>query len=117
MAVITIRTSASIRERSSAIFVILTATLLIFGCTPAEPRVEDSAHPVLAAEVPTPTVNINSASVEELEKVPHIGRKLAERIVAHRETYGRFARPEELLLVRGLSEKSFREIRPLLIAE
>jgi DNA uptake protein ComE-like DNA-binding protein len=37
--------------------------------------------------------------------------------VAHRETYGRFGRPEELLLVRGMSEQSFREIRHLLRAE
>ena len=62
-------------------------------------------------------VDINSASAHELEKLPHIGETLAQRIVAFREQNGPFRRPENLLLVKGISEKKFREIRPLIKTE
>ena len=61
-------------------------------------------------------VNINSATVEELESIPGIGKSVAEKIVAHRETYGRFQRIEHLLMVRGISERKFKHISGRLIA-
>jgi competence protein ComEA len=51
------------------------------------------------------------ASVSELEKLPGIGRGLAERIVAYREQHGPFRRVEHLMMVRGISEKKFRELQ------
>jgi competence protein ComEA len=69
------------------------------------------------AATDSPPVNINTASRDELEKLPHIGPALAARIVEHRERYGRFRRPEHLILVRGLSDHRFREIRPLIVVE
>ncbi len=39
---------------------------------------------------------------------------MAERIVAHREKYGPFRRPEHLMMVRGISDKKFREIQSLI---
>jgi competence ComEA-like helix-hairpin-helix protein len=59
----------------------------------------------------SPRININTASVKELEKLPGIGRGLAERIIEHREKYGPFRRPEHLIMVRGISDKRFRVLR------
>lgn len=59
-------------------------------------------------------VNINTASAEELELIPHIGEKLALRIVEHRERYGPFQKPEHLILVSGISDARFREMRDLI---
>lgn len=56
-------------------------------------------------------VDINSASAAELEKIPHIGAKLAQRIIEHREKHGPFRRPENLMLVPGISDERFRRIR------
>jgi competence protein ComEA len=64
-----------------------------------------------------PLVSINNASREELEKLPGIGSALAARIVEHRERYGRFRRTEHLLMVRGISERLFRGLRPYINAE
>lgn len=62
-------------------------------------------------------ININTASTGELEKLPHIGRKTAEAIVRFRTENGPFRRPEHLLLIRGVSEKRFLEIRQFLRTE
>ena len=65
----------------------------------------------------TPPVSINEATREELERLPGIGPGLAARIVEHRERFGRFRRAEHLLLVRGISERRFRELRPHVTAD
>lgn len=56
-------------------------------------------------------VNINTASVAELEKLPNVGIKTAQKIVEHREKYGRFRKPEHLILVSGISDRRFRELQ------
>ena len=62
-------------------------------------------------------ININDASESELEKLPGIGKELARRIIEHRDKYGKFRRAEYLILVKGISDKKFREINNLLKAE
>ena len=62
-------------------------------------------------------LNINTATAEELVTIPNIGEKLAVRIVEFRERNGRFQRPEDLLLVPGISDKRFREIRNMIRTE
>ena len=62
-------------------------------------------------------VSINEASREDLERLPGIGPALAARIVEHRERFGRFRRAEHLLLVRGISERRFLQLRPYVTAE
>lgn len=63
------------------------------------------------------SLDINSATSEELEILPHIGPKMAAKIVAHRARFGRFKRPEELMLVEGFSESRFMSIRGLVRAD
>ncbi len=62
-------------------------------------------------------ININTASVKELERLPHVGAKLAQTIAEHREKFGRFRKAEFLLLVDGISDNRFREIRSLIKVE
>jgi len=59
----------------------------------------------------TTLININTASREELEKLPGIGEGLAARIIEHRGRYGTFRRAEHLIMVRGISERRFDELR------
>lgn len=62
-------------------------------------------------------ININTASANELETLPGIGKGLAERIVEHRQKFGPFRRPEHLIIVRGISDKRFRALRDLITVE
>jgi competence protein ComEA len=81
--------------------------LIPTGCTS---RLSDTT---LAANVSVSEngVNINTATVAELEALPGIGETIAKRIVEYREKNGKFRRPEYLMLVPGVSERRFRQIR------
>lgn len=58
-------------------------------------------------------IDINSATAAELEALPEIGSKLAERIVEYRETNGQFTSVEQLAEIRGISERMVEVLRPL----
>jgi competence protein ComEA len=55
-------------------------------------------------------VNINTATVGELEALPGIGPAKAEAIVKYRETNGKFKSAEELKNVQGIGDKVFAQI-------
>jgi competence protein ComEA len=58
-------------------------------------------------------VNINTATVQELDTLPGIGEVLAGRIVDYRETNGPFQSAEELSNVDGISTRMVETLGPL----
>lgn len=62
-----------------------------------------------------PALNLNAATVDQLETLPGIGRKTAERIIEYRTKSGGFKRIEDLMNVKGIGEKSFLKLKPLII--
>ena len=59
--------------------------------------------PVVAAG--SDTININTASVEELTQLQKVGQKTAENIVAYRDANGPFKTVDDLTNVKGIGEK------------
>lgn len=59
-------------------------------------------------------VDVNTAGVAELERLPGIGPALAEQIVAYRREHGRFRRVEELDAVPGLGPATVEKLKPYL---
>jgi competence protein ComEA len=57
-------------------------------------------------------ININLASVVELEQLPGVGPATAKAIVAYREKNGAFLKVEDLLKVRGIGPTKLSEILP-----
>lgn len=57
-------------------------------------------------------ININLASVVELEQLPGVGPATAKAIVAYREKNGAFLKVEDLLKVRGIGPAKLSEILP-----
>jgi competence protein ComEA len=56
-------------------------------------------------------ININKATVDELDKLPGIGPALAGRIIDYRNNNGGFMNVAEIKLVSGIGEKLFEKIK------
>ena len=65
-----------------------------------------------ATSKPTVQVNLNTATVADLQELPGVGAKVAARIVEYRQKQGPFKRIEELMNIQGIGEKSFLKLRP-----
>ncbi|CAN5484422.1 hypothetical protein BH10ACI2_BH10ACI2_11510 [soil metagenome] len=94
-------------------YVIFLYGALLVGCTSRQvyTPAERDQQPQIAS------ININVATVEELEKLPHVGRKTAEAIIQFRSENGPFRKPEHLMQIRGISESRFAEISPFIRTE
>jgi competence protein ComEA len=62
-------------------------------------------------------VDLNGASLAELDLLPGIGPSKAEAIIGYREANGEFRSVEELSQVRGISRTLAEELRPLVAVE
>ena len=63
---------------------------------------------------PTTPVNLNTATEAQLEALPGVGASTAKRIIEYRQKNGSFKKIEELMNVKGIGEKSFLKLKPLI---
>lgn len=63
---------------------------------------------------PGAPVNLNAATLAQLQTLPGVGASTAQRIVDYRQKNGAFKKVEELMNVKGLGEKSFLKLKPLI---
>jgi competence protein ComEA len=66
----------------------------------------------LAAADVKPVVNINTADAKQLSLLPRIGLAVAQRVVDYRKENGPFKSADELMLVRGIGEKLYAQLKP-----
>lgn len=64
---------------------------------------------------PVAPLDLNSATVEQLEQLPGIGPTLAKAIVRFREKSGPLQRVDDLLAVRGVSKNKLKKLRPYVV--
>jgi len=64
-----------------------------------------------------PLININTASQVELETLPGIGPKTAQKIIAYREANGPFESIEDIQDVSGIGPKTFEDIEELITVD
>ncbi|MCL5292169.1 MAG: ComEA family DNA-binding protein [Actinobacteria bacterium] len=72
------------------------------------PAVQAGGSGGAAARLP---LDLNTATIEELDKLPGVGEVLAKRIVNYRTAHGGFRRVEELQRVEGIGARKFENLK------
>ena len=100
--------------------VVLGTAGAVLACLASPPVGAQEPAPVVARVVAgpvdkavEPVVNLNAASVEELALLPGVGLRKAEAILSRREKK-RFARPEEIMEVKGFGRAMYKRCKPYL---
>jgi len=65
-------------------------------------------------KVPAAPVDVNTATVAELQQLPGVGPAMANSIVQFRKKSGPFERLEDLLAIRGITTRRLAQMRPYL---
>jgi competence ComEA-like helix-hairpin-helix protein len=90
---------SSISRRATALIGILTLVL-------------SSIVAIAQKSPPAKPIDLNAATIKELEELPGVGQVTAQRIIDMREKSGHFRRVEDLLAIRGISQKKLDAMRP-----
>ncbi len=85
----------------------------VIEARPGDAGAQAAPGPTSAKASAESPVALNSATLEDLRRLPGIGPKKAEAILALRAKLGRFRRPEELMRVKGIGRGTFKKLRPL----
>ena len=107
------RTAATVSTTAAALRMVMRAALLLFSLAgiamvPTQ-TLAAGEEPALTVQ---PTVNINTASAEELAESLHgVGVKRAEQIIAWRKQHGAFKKLEELMQIKGIGSSTIEKNR------
>jgi competence protein ComEA len=109
---------AEILEDGSQLVVPTKAPLETTVATKPAAQATDPPTEVSDWKTPTPTVNfpinINTATMEELDALPYIGQVRASEIIAYRQAHGPFKRIEDIMKVYGITQEIFDRLKDLI---
>jgi competence ComEA-like helix-hairpin-helix protein len=91
-----------IRTRNLAVEILWSGLALILFCSALGAQKQHPSKPV----------DLNAATIKELQELPGVGQVTAQRIIDMRQKSGHFRRVEDLLAIRGISRKKLDALRP-----
>jgi competence ComEA-like helix-hairpin-helix protein len=91
-----------IRSRNLAVEIFWAGLALILFCSAMGAQKQPPSKPV----------DLNAATIKELQELPGVGQVTAQRIIDMRQKSGHFRRVEDLLAIRGISQKKLDALRP-----
>ena len=97
------------------VIILLAAALTLTGWMRAQ-RVVVGAAPRTSRSTTSIRIDVNHASAAQLNVLPGVGPRLAERIVFDRETYGPFDTVDDLERVPGVGPRIVDRVRPFVVA-
>jgi comEA protein len=106
----------NVEDSMNRLLIGLGACLMVglLGAAPAAAQSKTAKPAKPAAASASNPVNLNTASQAQLETLPGIGAAAAKRIIEYRDKNGGFKKIEELMNVKGIGEKSFLKLKPLI---
>ena len=96
-------------------FVVVSALLALMAVAPVTAMAQDKAPKSKPAPAVSTPINLNTATAADLEALPGVGAATARLIIEHREKNGGFKKVEELMNIKGIGEKSFLKLKPMVI--
>ncbi len=94
----------TVLKKVLSIFVILSFFLLLSSNSFADQTTSSKAS----------LININTAGVNQLVKLPRVGEKVAQRIIDFRKKNGKFKRIQDIMKVKGIGEKMYEKLKNLI---
>lgn len=91
-------------KRAIAIAVSFCVVLILGGASVARAQHKKQPPPAL--------IDLNAATVEELQELPSVGPQMAKAIVDFRQKSGPFRSVEDLLAIKGITKQRLEKIRP-----
>lgn len=102
---------------------VITQSAQTAGSPAGQSSSENAAQPSRSQSItlPTPTIsfpiNINTATLEELDQLPGIGPVIAQRIIDYRQANGPFPTREAIMDVPGIGEATFEKLKDLITVD
>lgn len=82
-----------------------------------EPAKSSNVPENISLKITDKKINLNRATLRELDSLPGIGKELGKRILAYRESNGNFSSIEELKKINGIGQKTFEKLKNLVTVD